>query len=115
MHTETCPDCQKEFTKSTEGRAIMALTMHRGRSHTHTIKTPMSGNPTAIKKARETRLAQLRAAREARNGEPVVKRKYTKRPKETVSATFTINFCPQCGFDMKRTAVAMALAERMKA
>lgn len=92
MHTETCPECSKTFTKPTIWRARLALRAHQYRGHTY------------WKKKNETAAAVAEPDAAAINGEHKP-RKYQKR----ATADIQINYCPCCGFDMRKAAIAMAV------
>lgn len=82
------PGCGKTFSHDTQGKATQALSLHTRRMH-GSMKGDMS-------------------ARATQPG----KRTYKKKQ---VTQSITVNFCPQCGTDLHRLAVAMALSARMKA
>lgn len=114
MHTTRCTKCPKTFTKSNQASAEMALACHFARKHGNN-----QGNP------------QLRYQRRAeigpRTGKPL--RPYVKRTQVVVEPKperpgnrqpaespkqITINFCPGCGCDLHKVALALVLARQIK-
>lgn len=87
MFTTKCEvkGCGKEFSHASQTKADHALRMHIGRKHSGTVKDQPKGKAT---------------------------RTYNRKVK--VEA-ITVNFCCNCGSDIHRMAVGMALAAKLKA
>lgn len=101
MHTESCQQCDKRFTKSNRKSAILALRMHQGRRHGNII-TP----------SREKSV--FSRADVSKQSEPKARKKYTRRTKTEHEHGFHAKFCPGCGFNLALLTVALSVASKIK-
>lgn len=127
--TKHCDQCDKHFTKPTEGRAILALNMHVGRAHKKNIRGAVRGAGRAkanghtgiIEPAAATETGTLehidRRTRAWREANPGVakgiggyrpRRKVLDRPAFPVGACF----CPRCGLNLLMLNTAMLVASK---
>lgn len=114
METVKCNKCAKEFTKPTLSEAEHSLRSHIGRVHTKSDSS-------------KTGLDVILSSEKRKPGRPVgsgsVKRKYTwKTPRQIKSSAAPkvfsgarpvdvhINFCPNCGCNLKSVAAGIVMA-----